>query len=61
LPSDLREAHGKVVVAEHIVAVPALPCVDARQCRCRAFWCLCRAICLHGKALFSGSVSSCVS
>jgi hypothetical protein len=55
LPSDLREAHGKVVVAEHIVAVPVLPCMDARQCLCRAFWCFCRAICPHGKALFSGS------
>jgi hypothetical protein len=55
LPSLLRETHGKVFVAGHYFAVPPLPCVDARQRRCRAFWCLCRAICPHGKALFSGS------
>jgi hypothetical protein len=36
LPSHLRETHGNVFVAEHDFAVPALPCVDARQCRCRA-------------------------
>jgi hypothetical protein len=37
LPSLLRETHGNVFVAGHDFAVPPLPCVDARQCRCRAF------------------------
>jgi hypothetical protein len=55
LPSHFGETHGKVFVAEPGFAVPVLPCVDARQCLCRAILCLCRAICPHGKALFSGS------
>jgi hypothetical protein len=55
LPSHFGETLGKVCVAEPSFAVPVLPCVDARQCLCRAILCLCRAICPHDKALFSGS------
>jgi hypothetical protein len=55
LPSRFGETHGKVFVAEPGFAVSVLPCVDARQCLCRAILCLCRAICPHDKALFSGS------
>jgi hypothetical protein len=36
LPSHFGETHGKVFVAEPGFAVPVLPCVDARQCLCRA-------------------------
>jgi hypothetical protein len=36
LPSRFGETHGKVFVAEPGFAVPVLPCVDARQCLCRA-------------------------
>jgi hypothetical protein len=36
LPCRFGETHGKVFVAEPGFAVPVLPCVDARQCLCRA-------------------------
>jgi hypothetical protein len=55
LPSGLDETHGKESVAGQYIAVRSLPCVDAWQRRCRAFWTLCRAVSTHGKALFSGS------
>jgi hypothetical protein len=55
LPCDLGKTHGKEYVAVRDTAVRSLPCVDARQSLCRAFWPLCRAGMAHGKALFSGS------
>jgi hypothetical protein len=53
LPSDLDETHGKESVAGQYIAMRSLPCVDARQRLCRAFWVLCRAFCPHGKDYYS--------
>jgi hypothetical protein len=58
LPSIRGETHGKVCIAGHGIAVWPLPCVDARQCRCRVFSGHCRATCPHGKVLLSSSASS---
>jgi hypothetical protein len=58
LPCGAGKTHGKESVAGQYIAVRSLPCVDARQSLCLAFFPLCRAFCPHGKALFSGSVGN---
>jgi hypothetical protein len=53
-----RAAHGKDGFAGRFIAEQSLPCKPARQRFCRAYFGLCRAFLLHGKAQFSRS--SCV-
>jgi hypothetical protein len=57
LPCDFRAAHGKDGFAGRVIAEQSLPCKPARQRLCRAYFGLCRAFRLHGKAQFCRSAS----
>jgi hypothetical protein len=58
LPCSFSPAHGKESFTGPNVAVRSLPCVDARQSRCRVYWSLCCADMSHGNVAISGSGSN---